>query len=163
MLVTVALFLTFPTTSNIKIVGGQTAVPGQFPFLVSIRLPEYNEHYCSGSIIHPNFVLTAAFCLTCFRSDELDVVAGAHYINDGDAVDGTVYKIEIIIHKDFNITTDRNDIALARTNVDIVYTPRVQPISIGRGEHVGAGLLARAAGWGEVDVSCKFSLSLTNS
>ena len=42
-----------------KIVGGQ---PGEASFLCSIATP--TKHICHGSLIHPQFIHTTAFCIT---------------------------------------------------------------------------------------------------
>lgn len=44
-----------------RIVGGEDAKDGQYPFIVSIR--QYGSHSCGGSIINENWILTAAHCL----------------------------------------------------------------------------------------------------
>ena len=45
-----------------RVVGGVNAAPNSWPWMVSIRLPG-NFHTCGGSLIKPNWVLTAAHCV----------------------------------------------------------------------------------------------------
>uniref|UniRef100_A0A8C6MED7 Transmembrane serine protease 3a n=1 Tax=Nothobranchius furzeri TaxID=105023 RepID=A0A8C6MED7_NOTFU len=47
--------------SSTRIVGGNMSKPGQFPWQVSLHLN--NEHICGGSIIAPNWIVTAAHCV----------------------------------------------------------------------------------------------------
>ena len=42
-----------------KIVGGVEATKGEFPFIVSLQ-SSYGSHFCGGSLIKKNWVLTAA-------------------------------------------------------------------------------------------------------
>lgn len=39
-------------------------LPGEFPYLVSLRIGSEKEssHFCSGAIIHPRWVLTSIVC-----------------------------------------------------------------------------------------------------
>lgn len=44
-----------------RIVGGADAVPGQFPYQISLRVKD--SHNCGGSIIDNSWILTAAHCV----------------------------------------------------------------------------------------------------
>lgn len=44
-----------------RIVGGQTAQEGQFPYQVSLRAN--GNHFCGGSIVNEYWIVTAAHCL----------------------------------------------------------------------------------------------------
>ncbi|KAK8773906.1 hypothetical protein V5799_011561 [Amblyomma americanum] len=68
------------TESEDRVVGGQEAAPNSWPWQVSISSAEYEVmgHFCGGSIIAPQWVLTAAHCLTNRKAKDVLVTFGAH-------------------------------------------------------------------------------------
>lgn len=51
-----------PHNNGARIIGGQQAERGQFPYQVQIQY--FNQHQCGGAIISPNWVVTAAHCVS---------------------------------------------------------------------------------------------------
>jgi trypsin len=47
-------------TAQTRIIGGQIATDGRYPYAVS--LTSFGSHYCGGSLIAPDIVLSAAHC-----------------------------------------------------------------------------------------------------
>lgn len=67
--------------NNPRIVGGTNADVGEFPYQVSLQLKGLlgGGHFCGGSIIAPNVILTAGHCVTEVSIPPLthvEVVAG---------------------------------------------------------------------------------------
>ena len=48
-------------TRTARLIGGQNAIPHEFPWMVSIS--RKGGHFCGGTILNSRFVLTAAHCL----------------------------------------------------------------------------------------------------
>jgi secreted trypsin-like serine protease len=124
-----------------RIVGGRTASPGQFPFIVSLRTTA-NSHFCGGSIMNSRWVVSAAHC-TIGRSGGNTIVAiGAQHITGGTRVSVS----RIINHPNYNSQTLNNDISLVQTASAMGGTGvAVIPL----GSTFISGGSARAIGWGQ--------------
>ncbi len=97
-----------------KIVGGQEATPGAWPWMTALihsyEDSLYDAHFCGGTLIHPKWVVTAAHCVDDKRTEDIEVVAGIHDLAH-DA--GKRIKVRrIISHPAYDYWTDDSDIAL---------------------------------------------------
>ncbi|XP_020299071.1 chymotrypsin-2-like [Pseudomyrmex gracilis] len=133
-----------------QIVGGTDAEIGKYPYMVSLR--NNNKHFCGGSIINVRYILTAAHCLTGFKTNadvaDMTVHAGTNFLNQS----GDVYNAEaVIIHEKFNIVLIRNDIGLVRLKTDIKYNEIVKPIDLASTNSVEDGHPCLLTGWGTLE------------
>ncbi|KAG5669665.1 hypothetical protein PVAND_017548 [Polypedilum vanderplanki] len=96
-----------------KIVGGNTAVRGQFPYHVFIDVFDgQSTHICGGALIRFNYVLTSAICIR--NSLDINLIFGKINRHEGSisARFHITKREHIIIHPEFNSTTYANDLAL---------------------------------------------------
>ncbi|GJQ80525.1 hypothetical protein Trydic_g12416 [Trypoxylus dichotomus] len=93
-----------------RVVGGSDAPLGGYPFIVSLRSAA-NSHFCGGSIINTNYILTAAHCLVGRSTANTIVVAGTNTLNAGGVSYGSS---NLIVHANYNSQTIQNDVALIR-------------------------------------------------
>lgn len=69
-----------PTTyMDPRIVGGQSAPIGRWPYIASLR-DSQNNHYCGGTLILPGVVVTAAHCVAAQIPSSVQV--GRYYLSD---------------------------------------------------------------------------------
>jgi trypsin len=79
-----------------RIIGGEQADEGEFPYLVSIQL--FGAHSCGGSILNSNHILTAAHCLQGMLPILITVVAGAHNQMVNATVEPSQQRIGSLLH-----------------------------------------------------------------
>ncbi|KAK4872916.1 hypothetical protein RN001_014945 [Aquatica leii] len=107
-----------------KILGGSNASVGEYPHQVSLRL---DSHFCGGSIIAINWILTAAHCLYNINIPRITIVVGTNQLNAG----GTPYLVaNATIHEYFNPPSTANDIGVIRVKTNIVTSNLVKIISL---------------------------------
>ena len=85
------------------IVGGHEAEPGAWPWqvaLINTGGHPYDDLYCGGSLINPNWVVTAAHCAAGAMPDDIQVLAGIHNLVTADPGFTRLNVANIIIHPD---------------------------------------------------------------
>ena len=112
--VTVCSLNVFAAKFEQKIVGGVPATKGEFPFQVSLQSAS-GSHFCGGSLIKPNWVLTAAHCVQ--GSSTMKIVVGLHDQGDKAGTESFTAK-KILAHPLFNRGTLDYDYALIQLSGD---------------------------------------------
>ena len=142
-------------TGEVRIVGGEDAVLGQFPHQV---LWAYNSNvFCGGSIYNEVTIITAAHCCKVFdegliQLDETIIMAGR--IDIDDVVNGQEISIKsYLIHPGYVGSFDHiNDICLLTLENELEYNDNVNAIEL-NAEIVEVGKKCIVSGWGTTTVS----------
>lgn len=134
-----------------RIVGGENAQEGQFPYQASIHNRIARDFFCSGSILSNRFVLTAAHCMRNRTPANIFAIVGTlNRLKGGVAVEFN----KITVHPGWNSRLLINDIALLRTANEIVFSDTIQPIALPKenlpNEENTQVILS---GWGKTSVS----------
>ena len=100
-----------------RIVNGVDADEGEWPWFVSIRGSNGGSHYCGGTLVKPDVVVTAAHCVRengrTDRPGAVEVNVGSYRLSD--AGSGTIASVQSITpHPNYDEDTVRNDIAVIR-------------------------------------------------
>ncbi|XP_036189748.1 serine protease 46-like [Myotis myotis] len=113
------------TNLSCKMVKGKLVEAGKWPWQVSILF--MGMYICSGSIIHHQWVLTAAHCLErSLDASKYSVIVGAQHL----PANGTQLPlVRLVTHENFkDLISD--DIALLKLKDPILWSPFVQPICL---------------------------------
>ncbi|RNA14367.1 Chymotrypsin B, partial [Brachionus plicatilis] len=127
-----------------KIINGETA--STWPWIVSLTLSNQNAHLCGGSLIAPQYVLTAAHCFK--TSPSIYIVAGTNDLNDASK---TAYQVsKVTLHEGYNSDTYENDIALIKLSEQITESSQISTICLPdlADENTVIDQLVYTAGWG---------------
>jgi len=99
-----------------KIVNGDEAYEGQFPFVASLKIKNLNRymHFCGGSAISTSHILTAAHCVAAIRTESLYVSIGDHNMRKKDKYERVIQADKVFIHNNFQASNFENDIAIIK-------------------------------------------------
>ncbi|XP_060844575.1 transmembrane protease serine 9-like [Rhopalosiphum padi] len=138
-----------------RIVGGQNADPGEWPWIVAIF--NSGRHFCGGSLIDDTHVLTAAHCVAHMSSWDvarLTANLGDYNIKSKTDVKHMERKIKRVVrHKGFDQRTLYNDIALLTLDKPVKFDKQVHPICLPTSRSMYAGQTATVIGWGSLKES----------
>ncbi|XP_073736209.1 chymotrypsin-like protease CTRL-1 isoform X1 [Callorhinus ursinus] len=131
-----------------RIVNGENAVPGSWPWQVSLQ-DRSGFHFCGGSLISQSWVVTAAHCNV---SPGRHVVVLGEYDRSSKAEPLQVLSIsKAITHPSWNPTTLNNDLTLLKLASPAHYTKRISPVCLASpDEALPAGLKCATTGWGRL-------------
>lgn len=135
--------------NNGRIVGGYSGNIQDFPYQISMN--HYGSHRCGGSIIHRQYVITAAHCTTGVILNALAIRAGSSMRTMGGI---NVPVSNIVQHPRYNSNTLDFDISIMYLTKQLSFTNGIHAINLPRqGEAIAVGTNTIISGWGDLSES----------
>lgn len=137
-----------------RIVGGfPTTIrenPWQVALIQGLVAEPMRSQFCGGSIIDPEWVITAAHCMDNFIVNKIparvNVVAGTTRYKEGGQ---RVAVKRISVHPGWNRENNDNDVALLQLSQRLTSTPIMRPIQlVAAGTAFAAPIPLQVTGWG---------------
>ncbi|KAF5286945.1 hypothetical protein FQR65_LT12404 [Abscondita terminalis] len=130
---------------NGRIVGGEDAAEGEFPYQLSLQAYA-KYHICGASILSSNVVLTAAHCTDGNSAADFTFRAGTNIVQQGGVV---IKAAELYQHSGFSYWTLDYDVSVLKLEQDFVLGTTINVIPIqGINEEPADGTAAVVTGWG---------------
>ena len=130
-----------------KIIGGSEVSHSTVPYQVA--LTRNRNQFCGGTLIAPNWVLTAAHCLDGVSASQIQIRIGATDLRSNQGEYHNVSRIHVHEQWSGNVTRGR-DIALLRlsSSVSSQYKPAKLPTPTLKAQLASSGSNVKVSGWG---------------
>jgi len=142
--------------SGDRIVGGEDAEAGEFPWQVRIELiNDITDGFCGGTLLSSDTVLTLASCFTSRPWTTIGPNDFRAIVGDTDRLspDGeqTFVVRSILPHPDFDFNTQENDFAIIKLATPVTFSDRIAPICLPTATTNYDNVRATLTGWGTDD------------
>ncbi|XP_068612363.1 coagulation factor VIIi [Brachionichthys hirsutus] len=111
-----------------RLVGASHCPKGECPWQVLVQL--HGQSHCGGVLIDPDWVVTAAHCVSGKQAAELTVVAGEHNLDVEEGTEQRMPVSMVITHEHYVPETGDSDVGLLRLRRPITLTRHAIPVCL---------------------------------
>ncbi|XP_076365955.1 uncharacterized protein LOC143254929 [Tachypleus tridentatus] len=138
-----------------RIVGGRNAYFGEWPWQVLVKeatwLGLFLKNKCGGVLVNSKYVLTAGHCQPRFLASLLVVLGEHNFSEDNKSLKPVVKNVKrTIVHRNFNLQSFENDLALLELESPVQFQPHIAPICLPEIGENFTGRTAFVSGWGKL-------------
>ena len=133
------------------VIGGGVAPAGKWPFQVGLLAAATSDNflaqYCGGSLVHEQYVVTAAHCVDFVTPSEIEVLTETQSLAGG----GVRRDVQAItVHPSWNATTFDFDVAVVKLTGPAPGIPLAKLLTLEQEATLALpGTLAFVTGWGD--------------
>lgn len=150
-----------------RVVNGQSATAGMFPFAVALidadrfeREGVYEAQFCGGSLTTPTTVVTAAHCLVDEKTGRQDEASSILVAFGGNLKTGDpriVLVSSVAVHPGYDAEKVTNDVAVLTLSEPVTDIPIIMPLRPSDvGDYLAPGATAFVMGWGNQSTTGSF-------
>ncbi|KAF1782188.1 Serine protease [Phytophthora cactorum] len=134
-----------------RIWGGTDANIDKYPFLASLRDTFFEENFCAGTLIAPQYILTAGHCI---RTDEMDIIATFGTNDSAGSGSGAAISVPVIEgfrHPLYKKKEHLYDVGLLKLKKPI--KRKMAKLCAVDGSDNKVGTMGTVLGWGKTETS----------
>eukprot|EP00795_Rhopilema_esculentum_P012879 gene12879-3629_t len=142
-----------------RVIAGQNATKGAWPWQVGLYT-KYGTLFCGGSLIAPNWVVTAAHCLEGSKPADIKIKAGDHNTQLNEGTEQQVDVEKVISHPRYHVGQSADGCVYHRLNNDVGLLKLANPVILNdnvntvclppQGQNVPVATRCYITGWGKI-------------